>query len=96
MFEHTSRYYHTKDASYTTDDGRQIIYKRRRFLPEGEKMPALSEVTVLDGDRPDLVTFRSLGDPEQYWRICDANDAMNPFAMTAQSGRKLKVPKPQI
>ena len=96
MFEQTSRYYKIKEAAYTTPDGKRIIYKCRRFLPMGEEMPSLGEVTVVDGDRPDLVTFRSLGDPEQFWQICDANDALNPFELTDTAGRKLKVPKPRI
>jgi len=96
MFDHTSRYYKIKELSYTTTDGKRIIYKQRRFLPQGGQVPELAEVKVLEGDRPDLVTSRSLGDPEQFWRICDANDAMNPFDLTGQPGRKLKVPKPQI
>ena len=95
MFEHTSRYYKIKEAAYTTPKGKQIIYKCRRFLPRGENIPALGEVPVIEGDRPDLVTFRSLGDPEQFWRICDANDALNPFELTHTAGRKLKVPNPQ-
>lgn len=96
MFDHTSRYYKIKESGYTEADGERIIYKQRRFLPQGEKIPVLAEVKVLEGDRPDLVTARSLGDPEQFWRVCDANNAMNPFDTTAHPGRRLKIPKPQI
>jgi nucleoid-associated protein YgaU len=55
------------------------------------------EVTVTEGDRLDLIAFRTLGDPEIFWRICDANDAMNPFDLVADGeiGRKLRVPIPQ-
>ena len=95
MFEHTSRYYKIKEAVYTAPDGRRIIYKCRRFLPRGETLSLSGEVTVLDDDRPDLVTFRSVGAPELFWRICDANDAMNPFDLTDTPGRKLAVPGPQ-
>jgi len=96
MFEQRSRYYALDDASLTTPDGSVIAYKRRRFLPDGEKMPLLVEVTVTEGDRLDLITARTLGDPEQFWRICDANNAMNPSDLTAETGRVLRVPVPQF
>ena len=95
MFEPTSRYYALPTATFTGADGRAIAYKRRRFLPQGEAMPLLVEVTVTDGDRLDLITARTLGDPEQFWRVCDANNAMNPPELTALPGRTLRVPVPQ-
>ncbi len=54
------------------------------------------EITVNDGDRLDLITAKTLGDPEQFWRVCDANNAMNPFDLTAEPGRTLRVPVPQF
>lgn len=96
MFQPTSRYYAIETATLTAPDGRVIAYKRRRFLPRGGAMPLLVEVTVSDGERLDLVTFRTLGDPEQFWRICDANNAMNPFDLITEPGRTLRVPVPQI
>lgn len=96
MLEHTSRYDALETATYTAPDGRVIAYKRRRFLPQGEKMQLLVEVTVSEGDRLDLITARTLGDPEQFWRICDANNTMNPFDLTAELGRTLRVPVPHM
>lgn len=96
MFEPTSRYYSLKKATYEMPDGREIAYVRRRFLPRGENLPLLVEVTVTDGDRLDLIAARTLGDPEQFWRICDANSAMNPFDLIAEPGRILRVPVPQF
>lgn len=95
MFEYTSRYYALETATYTTPDGRVIAYKRRRFLPQGKEMPLLVEVTVTQGDRLDLIAARTLGDPEQFWRVCDANDAMNPADLGAEPGRAVRVPVPQ-
>ncbi len=94
MFESTSRYYPLETAIYTMPDGRIVAYKRRRFLPRGEEMDLLVEATVTEGDRLDLITGRTLGDPEFFWRICDANDAMNPFDLVAEINRKLRVPVP--
>lgn len=94
MFESNSRYYPLETAIYTMPDGRIVAYKRRRFLPRGEEMDLLVEATVTEGDRLDLITGRTLGDPEFFWRICDANDAMNPFDLVAEINRKLRVPVP--
>lgn len=95
MFNFASRYYKLETATLTLPDGRAAVYKRRRFLPRGGAMPLLVSVTVTDGDRLDLLTARTLGDPEHFWRVCDANDAMNPFDLTTEVGRTLRVPVPQ-
>lgn len=95
MFDYTSRYYAIETATYTLRDGRSIAYKRRRFLPQGDQMPLLAEAVVNQGDRLDLITARSLGDPLQFWRVADANNAMNPFELTIEIGRRLRIPIPQ-
>jgi hypothetical protein len=95
MFDPTSRYFPLPTATLATADGRLVAYKRRRFLPRGAAMPLMVEVTVTEGDRLDLITGRTLGDPEQFWRLCDANDAMNPPDLLAEPGRALRVPVPQ-
>jgi hypothetical protein len=94
MYTPTSRYYAIETAKIDIN-GRTIVYTRRRFLPRAEDMPLLAEATVIQGDRLDVITARTLGDPEQFWRICDANNAMSPFDLTAQPGRVLRIPIPQ-
>ena len=105
MFEPNSRYYTLETATYVSRDGRrpadglrrskapEITYKRRRFLPHGEELPLLVEVTVTEGDRLDLITYRTLGDPEAFWRAADANNGMNPTELE-QPGGTLRVPIP--
>lgn len=96
MFDHTSRYASIETVQYDNlPDGRKISYKRRRFLPKGTSMPLLQEVMVLEGDRLDLIAYKGLGDPEQFWQVCDANDAMNPDELTAEVGQVLRIPLPQ-
>ena len=95
MFNYTSRYYNLETLKMTAPDGREVVYKSRRFLPKGAAMQLLVEATVTEGDRLDLITARTLGDPEHFWRVADANDAMNPFDLTAETGRVLRVPVPQ-
>ncbi|MEZ4734070.1 MAG: hypothetical protein R3E79_43815 [Caldilineaceae bacterium] len=96
MFEPTSRYYGLETATYTGPDGSPVTYVRRRFLPPGETQTLLVEVTVIDGDRLDSITARTLGDPEQFWRLADANNAMNPFDLVAEPGATLRVTTPQV
>ena len=96
MFEPTSRYYNIETVSRVQPDGRVVAYKRRRFLPRGEALLALMEVEVGQGERLDVLTARVLADPEQFWRVCDANNAMYPPDLVAQYGQRLRVPAPQI
>lgn len=96
MFAPTSRYYHLETATHSQEGERPVAYVRRRFLPRGERMPVLVEQEITEGDRLDLITSRTLGDPEQFWRICDANNTMNPIALIEEVGRALRVPIPQF
>jgi len=96
MFDSHSRYSAIETADYVSPEGKKIRYKRRRFLPKGDGLPLLMEVTVAQGDRLDLIAARTLEDPEHFWRICDANDSMNPFHLIEGAGRILRVPIPKI
>jgi len=96
MTSTTGRYANLPTLSVTGPDGRIVTYVTRRFLPQGAAMPLLLGVTVTQGDRLDLIAARTLGDPEQFWRICDANDALDPFELTATLGRVLRIAVPQF
>lgn len=95
MFEPTSRYHSLPTATRTRADGTEIRYVLRRFLPQGERLETLVEVTLTDGDRLDLVAARTLGNAEHFWRICDAGDAMSPDELEGPPGRTLRVPIPR-
>jgi len=95
MFDHTSRYYRVREGRLTLADGREVAYKMRRFLPRGAEMPLMAVVRSGQGDRLDLVAHRVLGDPTQFWRICDANDVMDPLELETEDGREIKIPIPQ-
>lgn len=97
MVSANSRYAAVGVLMWTAPDGRQITYLSRRFLPlDGAAMP-LAEHVVTKGERLDNITARFLGDPEQFWRVCDANHAMNPDDLTADEniGQRLVIPVPQ-
>jgi hypothetical protein len=95
VFDPNSRYYNVETAVLEMPDGREAAYKRRRFLPQGSTMPPLTEVAVIEGDRLDTITARTLSDPEQFWRIADANDAMDPTELAETPGRRLRIALPQ-
>lgn len=96
MFDHNSRYYTIANARYVSSTGQTIIYKRRRFLPQGQNLPLLTNVKVTDGDRLDLIAAKTLGNPVLFWRIADANNGMNPVELTEKPGRELRVAIPQV
>lgn len=93
-FPRTSRYFNIEIVKYVTADQREIVYLRRRFLPRSNNAPIIAEHSVEEGDRLDNVTAKYLGDPEQFWQVCDVNDAMRPDELTEEIGRRLKVAMP--
>jgi hypothetical protein len=95
MFEPTSRYHALSTATFKAPDGREIAYVRRRFLPCASDLPLMVEVSFAQADRLDLIAARTIGDPEQFWRICDANAPMNPFDLE-EVGRTIRVSVPQF
>lgn len=95
LFPPTSRYHLVETATLEGPDGAQTVYLRRRLLPPGDRFSLLQEHVVTEGDRLDTVTARYLGDPLQFWRVADANDAMNPFDLTAEVGRRLRITLPE-
>lgn len=94
-FPPTSRYSGIETATLETVEGETVIYLRRRFVPQPERFTVLQEHTVVQGDRLDNITARYLNDPEQFWRICDANRALRPDELTETIGRKLRITLPE-
>ena len=89
MFTRTSRYAAVPDATFQYPSGRQIAYKLLRITPNTSPMTTHA---VAQGDRLDVVSYQYYGDPEQFWRICDANNAQRPDDLTAQAGVQLVIP----
>lgn len=94
-FPATSRYNGVAIVTLTTPDNRTISYLQRRILPAPDSFAFVQWYTVKQGDRMDTVTAKVLGDPLQFWRICDANGAMRPEDLVARAGLRLRITQPQ-
>jgi hypothetical protein len=95
LFPPTSRYAGLETATLVAADGKMVIYLRRRFVPAPERFALLQEHVVTEGERLDNITAQYLSDPEQFWRICDANAAMRPDELTETVGRRLRITMPE-
>ena len=95
LFPATSRYSGIDTAKLTLPDGTPVIYVKRRFVPPPERFAVLQEHTVTQGDRLDNLAFQFMGDPELFWRICDANGAIRPDELIEGIGRQLRITLPE-
>jgi hypothetical protein len=93
-FPPTSRYHAIPIGSLARADGGQTPYLTRRFLPPSDRFALLHLHLVTSGERMDTIAASELGDPEAYWRICDANDAMRPDEL-ATPGRTVRITLPE-
>jgi len=93
-FPPTSRYALTEVATLEDAQGREVAYLRRRFLPQPERFALLRTHLVVQGDRLDNVMASYLGDPEQFWRVADANRTMRPDDLMTV-GRLLRITLPE-
>jgi len=89
MFTTRSRYAAVADATYLRPDGRTVTYKVLRVTPNTQ---SIQNHTVAQGDRLDAIAYQQYGDPEQFWRICDGNDAVRPDDLTQQLGARIRIP----
>ena len=80
-----SRYDGLPTASTVIPDGaggqREVTYLLARPLREARDAVPLAWHRVRADDRADLLAHRYLGDPQAWWRICDANAALDPDAL---------------
>jgi hypothetical protein len=90
MFDRGSRYEQVPQAVYTRPDGRGIRYVLLRLTPA--PAAAAAAHLVAETDRLDLLANRYYGDPLQFWRICDANEALRPDDLTATVRARIRIP----
>ena len=95
IFPPTSRYYGVETTTLTRADGTVVNYIVRRFISQPEKFALLTEHTVIEGERLDNIAAQYLGDPEQFWRICDANAVLRPDELTEVPGAAIRITLPE-
>lgn len=94
-FSPTSRYFRVPARTLMLPDGRTVVYLQRRFVPPPERFALLVEHTVAEQERLDAIAAHYLDDPEAFWRICDANNAIDPHELTGTPGRRLRITLPE-
>ncbi|MFI2508905.1 hypothetical protein [Streptomyces sp. NPDC018972] len=82
MFSKQSRYHPVPVVVVPGPDGRTVVTKDLRALPE---VTGTFTHVLGDGDRLDQLAFLYYGQPLHYWRICDANpEFLSPLALIGQ------------
>ena len=84
----------TEKTTVIREDGRTIVYVKRRLVPPPERFEPLSEHAVNQGERLDHLAARYLGDPELFWRLGDANGAIRPAELEVV-GRRVLITLPE-
>lgn len=90
-----SRYAAVGTGIFTTSDGRDISYLLRRFPSDPAHLATIGFATVTEGDRPDLLAHRHLGDSTSWWRIADAHLLFDPAQLTAEPGSLIRLTLPE-
>lgn len=94
-FSLSSRYKDILTSTMASNDGQSIVYLRRRFVPKAEKFTVIQEHTVSEGERLDNIAHKYLGDPERFWQLCDANNALHPDELTEINGDVINITLPE-
>jgi hypothetical protein len=89
-----SRYATTPTAEFTMPNGQRVAHLRRRFVPDPSRFVTLQEYRVVEGDRIDRLAAAVLGDPEQFWRLPDANGDLDARALE-DIGRRIRLTLPE-
>src|SRR3569623_239268 len=94
-FPPNSRYHGVAIATLQQAHQEPLAYLKRRFVPPPENFSVVQRHTDVQGDRLDNLAARYLGDPEIYRRLCDANGAVRPAALTEHAGPRHDITLPE-
>ena len=94
-FAPSSRYFGIEAITMEARNQGTIAYVRRRFIPQPDGFQLLQEHVATENERLDNITHRYLSDPEQFWRICDANGVIDPNELTNTIGKKVRITLPE-
>ena len=89
MFFKGSRYTSLPEHEIDGPNGRTLRYITTRFIKDSP--PEVGHI-LSDGERVEHVAYFYYRDPERFWRICDANQVMDPEELNRAPGRKIGIP----
>ena len=89
MFLENSRYVDLATVEATTRNGRTVSALTLRLPPP---TPGRAR-QVHDGDRLDLIAHEKLADATRFWRVADANTALDSRRLTDTTGAEIVVPE---
>jgi hypothetical protein len=93
-FPPESRYHALELTEFEVSEFVSVAYVRRRFVPGPERFALQFEHEVKQHERLDRITALHVGNPELFWRLCDANAAMRPNELE-RFGRRLRITGPE-
>ena len=93
-FPPSSRYYGLAVGVWVAPDGVEHAFVRRRILPPADRFALLHLHAVRQGERLDHIAAAEFADPERFWVLCDANNALWP-ADLLELGRALRITLPE-
>ena len=94
LYPPNSRYHGLSILRLSSEDENEVAYLSRRFLPPADRFVELRLHRVVQGERLDNITAQYLGDPEMFWRVCDANGVSRPDELTETPGRLIRITLP--
>ena len=94
LYPPNSRYHGLPILRLPEGDARETAYLSRRFLPPAERHVEIRMHRVIEGERLDNIAAHYLGDPEMFWRLCDANGVKRPSELTELAGRLIRITLP--
>lgn len=94
IYPPNSRYRGLPIRTIKRPDGTEVEFVGRRIIPALSRYRALTHYRTAGDERIDMIAADGFGDPELYWRICDANGDADPADAASPAGRLVAIPLP--
>lgn len=94
QFPPNSRYRGVPIRTRIAENGNVEAFVGRRIIPDMDRYAPLARHKLFGLERIDRIAADYYGDPELYWRICDANGDEDPGQAAGPDGRVLVIPMP--
>lgn len=95
VYDELSRYRGLPLVKLTYPNGDEVVYVARRFLPQPQQLAEIAQAIVREGDRLDIISAQQFGDARWWWRLADANAAIDPADLTSRIGTRLRITLPE-